>query len=936
MREWIRFGAVVLVVDYFLELTFFSTVLSIDIQRLELADLLAQKPSPGYEVLPSTEAGEKGRDKAFAAASVGTSVKSAWKVLRDRPAKTSTVAFLWAINLMLWALCVRDLFRLRRVQADFLSSSSYGSEHYLPAVCSQTALSSDRPFLAPSLSPDITRSLRLGQTSDPSSSSYLDIPTGAASAFWQLVNPSNATSVQVYLEPTVSIQFFDEDILAAPESIDLLFPTESAPSIVTKVGLVLLPIAVVMALLYLLLLYLLKDAELLQAHWGSEERLGGPGRRKRRRQEAEKKADAGVKVVKQMSARHVNDVELIASGGDVVASWAALEDCILVRRLHGASITLDLPVEAEPAVLSALVVDSKGRFCAAATAAGRVHVWPIADGGAPVRLDDTCTNLSPVVALAVLGSAGQSGERLANGASGATMNGSDRSESDDQAGFFALRRDGTVTTWTPTTGESTISSLSPREDPSTRTSFVTPNAAGSASTTPLLARASPDGRLQLASLHADNGETVFDGSVGRTGARLTALAVSRAEEGVVAVGYSDGHVVFRSLTTPTILLAKTRVLGGPVRRLQLLPAVQGQTCSDCGERIEDGFVAVVSAHSDLKVLRVYTPPAATPLEQCKCNTDDVAAIARSRSSSMGVVGSPAMIRTLSNGTSRRFSPRKKPPTPIRPQQQHSALGDSPIRPRASQFASNGSSSSSGSSSPTRDRSLNGLSLLATPAPPPPMAASPSASQPSSPKSSSHPLAPDSDTIASLDSATSASEATMRCVEVASVPLDERGGWAVMAGRLVGFRRARSLEVAGQRGWEVWTVSLGRTGASYDEGYEEGTASLADVLQAEREEAEAGTTEVVPSSGAPSTVRQRRTSAAAALRSPRASLSTTRPSSIRFAENTPDLPFSRARPVVTAMDGKAVSVALGNRVVVLRSAKKQGSGVQQQQSGFLGL
>lgn len=36
MRQWIRFGAVVLAVDYFLELTFFSTVLSIDIQRLEV------------------------------------------------------------------------------------------------------------------------------------------------------------------------------------------------------------------------------------------------------------------------------------------------------------------------------------------------------------------------------------------------------------------------------------------------------------------------------------------------------------------------------------------------------------------------------------------------------------------------------------------------------------------------------------------------------------------------------------------------------------------------------------------------------------------------------------------------------------------------------------------------------------------------------------
>lgn len=108
MREWIRFGAVVLVVDYFLEITFFSTVLSIDIQRLELADLLAQNPSSGYQAVHSSVQGEKGRKGASTTASVGASVKSAWKVLRDRPAKTSTVAFLWAINLLLWALFVRS------------------------------------------------------------------------------------------------------------------------------------------------------------------------------------------------------------------------------------------------------------------------------------------------------------------------------------------------------------------------------------------------------------------------------------------------------------------------------------------------------------------------------------------------------------------------------------------------------------------------------------------------------------------------------------------------------------------------------------------------------------------------------------------------------------------------------------------------------------
>ncbi|BGP30207.1 hypothetical protein JCM10296v2_001959 [Rhodotorula toruloides] len=916
MREWIRFGAVVLVVDYFLEITFFSTVLSIDIQRLELADLLAQNPSSGYQAVPSSTQGEKGRKGASTTASVGASVKSAWKVLRDRPAKTSTVAFLWAINLLLWAF--------------------YGSEHYLPAVCSQTALSSDRPFLAPSLAPDITRSLRLGQTSDPSSSSYLDIPAGAASAFWQLVNPSNATSVQVYLEPTVSIQFFDEDILAAPESIDLLFPTDSAPSIVTKVGLVLLPIAVVMGLLYLLLLYLLKDAELLQAHWGSEGRLGGPGNRRRRKQEAEKRPDAGVEVVKQMSARHINDVELIASGGDVVASWAALEDCILVRRRHDASITLDIPIEAEPAVLSSLVVDPSGRFCAAVTATGRLHVWSTEDGCAPLILNSTRSTHSPIIALAVRGSTVQTGAVLTKGSTMPSTHGfvdAAEFDSDEPAVFFALREDGSVTGWTPRAGEAIVVAPSDlQQDASTRTSFVAATFAGSASTTPLLARTSHDGHLQLVPICAVSEGVVFDESVSRAGARLTASAVSRAEGGLLATGYSDGRVVFRSFAKPSTLVAETHTVDGPVRQIRLLAAPERQTCSDCGEQIDGGLVAVVSDRSTLKVLRVYTPPTTAFVEPCKCNTDDVATIARSRSSSMGV-GSPAMARTLSYGMSRRFSPRKKPPTPIRPQQQPSLLGDSPIRPRARQYASNGSSSSSNSSSPTRDRSLNGLSMLGSPAPPPPMATSPTVSQPSSPRSSTVPLAPDTDTIASLDSISSGATPPMRCVEVAHMPLDDRGGWEVMAGHLVGFRRARSLEGVGQRGWEVWTMELGRAGTPYDEGYEEGTASLADLLQTDQEE-EAGDG-ASQSTTPPLALRQRRSSAVYALRSPRASLSTTRPSSIRFAENTADLPFSRARPVVSALNGKAVSVALGNRVVVLRSAKKQSNGVAQQ-SGFLGL
>lgn len=127
MREWIRFGAVVLVVDYFLELTFFSTVLSIDIQRLEvspnahsdlywaarlktssgqLADLLAQNNAMPYKPLQAAPSAQSRKPREGSCWSTRSIARAVWKVLRDRPAKTSTVAFLWIINVFLFVSCV--------------------------------------------------------------------------------------------------------------------------------------------------------------------------------------------------------------------------------------------------------------------------------------------------------------------------------------------------------------------------------------------------------------------------------------------------------------------------------------------------------------------------------------------------------------------------------------------------------------------------------------------------------------------------------------------------------------------------------------------------------------------------------------------------------------------------------------------------------------
>ncbi|BGP46176.1 hypothetical protein JCM10450v2_002016 [Rhodotorula kratochvilovae] len=970
MREWIRFGAVVLVVDYFLELTFFSTVLSIDIQRLELADLLVPAPAARYEPVTTTAAASK-TDAAVCAAqfSFGQSASSAWKVLRQRPAKTATVAFLWFINVILWA--------------------SYGSEHYLPAACSHTALSSDRPFLAPSISPAISGSHRFGRSADPASASSLDIPAGAAASFWHLINPSNATSVQVYLEPPVSIQFFTEDALAAPESLDLLsHGVHDAPSLATKAALVVLPIAVVMSLLYALLLYLLKDAELLQAHWGSEERLGGPERRRRAAQHAQRGPEAGVERLGAHGARHTGDVELVASGGDAVVSWAGLEGALQVRRggreVAPATFVLDVATQGgEPVSLVALAVDPHGRFAAATTASGRVLAWSLERAGAPIDFDAASAARSPVVALLAESetssvSPARTPDELALGTPAPPTSSISRARTPEPpaaAGFYSLHRDGRVVRWHCGAGAASVVAAVPAADNAPIKRWLVPVAAAeTGSNAPLLALALPGGRLQLVSLAgATAGRVLFDQVVAAGGAAVTALAVGSfpllvgdavQTQQVVAVGTSSGSSAFYTLSSPATRLGDPAELGSPIRQIRLTDAPTEQTCSTCGDLLADGFIALVSTRSTLRVLRIFTPPTPAALEPCACNTADALIVARSRSSSMGTgLGSPTMSRTLSAGLSsalnassaaRRFSPRKKPATPTRPNAL--GLGESPLRPRMPPtIASGGSGSSSGSGSPVHERSAPPwapLAQLATPPPPPPLA---------SPQNAAAPL-PDvaADPLGALNPpfAATASEGEvlpLRVAEVASALLDERSGWDILtcassstgaSVKAIGLRRRRAVESeAGGRGWEVWSLALGRARTAFDEGYERGASELDTVLTAGEGDKPPTPTEAAPLANGLAVADK---SPASSLRrrfppaSPLKRAATTWTPSIRFspsAAGAADLPFSRARPVVPALGESALAVGLGNQLVVLKAVEADGpagaGGRSAQQNGFLG-
>ena len=755
-----------------------------------------------------------------------------------------------------------------------------------------------------------------------------------------------------------------------------------------------------MALLYLLLMYLLKDAELLQAHWGSEERLGGPERRKRQAQVKQQGPGAGVVRDEALATRHTGDVELVASGGDALVSWAALEGTLQVRKSgtsgaggHGESTTafaLDIASHVELVSLVALAVDVEARFVAAATSTGQVLVWRLERGASPLSFDGPSSALAaPVIALvaetepAPRSPARSPDEPTLSAPAPPTISisRSRTPEPSAPAGFYSLHRDGRVVRWDCGTGLASVVVAAPTAaalgSPVRR--WLVPNPATAPGPhAPLLALALPGGRLQLVSLASSSaGEVVFDEAVADVqGATLTALALGSFAVGngaagpddpqqVVAVGSSAGAVAFYTLAAPSSRLGEPVELGSPARQIRLVEAPHEQMCSTCGEALVDGFTALVSTRTSLRVLRIFTPPTSAASEACACNTADVVAVARSRSSStgtgLGLGGSPIAARTLGTSMSstlaasggRRFSPRKKPLTPTRPTPFN--LGDgSPLRPRLPPPApsvDSGSSSSSGS--PVQERTAPPLATLGTLAPPP-LAMSPQASPP-----------PDLGPLEPLEAPAGPAALPppvlpLRAAEVASGPIDERSGWDVLGSgrgaKVVGLRRRRLGEADGEavgagagaeRGWEVWSLALGRAGAPFDEGFERGTSPLERVLvprAAEGKDDAAGVHEPPldggeerGSSRTSVTLRRRLPSAFTPSSTPSAAAVTLRrrsaAPSIRFSPSTtgaPDLPFSRARPVTPALGGEALTVGLGNQLVVLKAVE------QQQEAGLNGF
>lgn len=206
IREMAVFSAVALVVDYIMEMTYFITVLSIDMHRLELADFLSQGSgtiSPG------------GAKNGEGTAALPRFLEIMVNSVQDRQARTYTAVILIGSNYLLYLL--------------------YGADYFVPAFCSN--IQHAQAFKLP------IDSLRT--------------PSGI---LWQMLGARQSEAIHVHT-PLPIVLFFDSF------NTSTNFYTFAKAWALAGFKFVVLPISLTTFALYLFLVQLLKGTDQRQSSY---------------------------------------------------------------------------------------------------------------------------------------------------------------------------------------------------------------------------------------------------------------------------------------------------------------------------------------------------------------------------------------------------------------------------------------------------------------------------------------------------------------------------------------------------------------------------------------------------------------------------------------------------------------------------------------------
>ncbi|KAI0059046.1 hypothetical protein BV25DRAFT_1860933 [Artomyces pyxidatus] len=344
-RQFCAFAVVVLVAHWFLVHTFFVAVLSIDLQRLELEELLQQNasftPSAPPSATKETPTESRSRGGRFVTAMQG--------LLRGRATKNISLLLLLATT---------------------------GTLYFVTYPTARLTESSDMPF---------SRQLAQQRTKNMlSGTEQRNVPAWHT---WRMLNPAEDALVHLRIESPTILMFRPADANGSSESLPRAHRPKSTFSwtiriIMRILRIFVLPIAATVGFLYGLLLYLLKDAERLEAQ------------RNRAEPDVPNKEEE-VPVEDTMSFTTLpraisTDVELIAASkdGSKIAT-VGLENELFIwfgdTQTYACGDTTDIllrsaSTSSAASAITALVLADAGTYCAVGTGAGVIAIWAIGDG----------------------------------------------------------------------------------------------------------------------------------------------------------------------------------------------------------------------------------------------------------------------------------------------------------------------------------------------------------------------------------------------------------------------------------------------------------------------------------------------------------------------------------------------------------------------------
>ncbi|KZT70191.1 hypothetical protein DAEQUDRAFT_668275 [Daedalea quercina L-15889] len=345
IRQFCAFSIVVLVAHWFLVHTFFVTVLSIDIQRLELDELLRQDTN-----LSPTDKGKSPSPTLPPPKTWSQAWLAAKNTIRGRPAKNISFFLLLAIAATLYFATTPS-----STQTKSTATLSRGPLRQYPKMTATDKVS-------------------------------------PAYRIWQTLNPVDDAMVHVRIEsPAILVLAPEEDKPAderaqgdgekAPRPrVSRLsrFWTRTIRDAWWLVKIMIVPITATTIVLYGLLLYLLKNAELLEAQ--------------RQRPEADSSSSDETSGEGEISFTTLprafsTDVEMLATSknGKVVVMLGLQNEVVVWRSLSRTNIAVDTsPIvlgstsgPLQTTTLTAIAVNETGTLCAVGSASGIIGVWSI-------------------------------------------------------------------------------------------------------------------------------------------------------------------------------------------------------------------------------------------------------------------------------------------------------------------------------------------------------------------------------------------------------------------------------------------------------------------------------------------------------------------------------------------------------------------------------